>query len=352
MFCAVFTKIDASLPKLCGSSRTFVLHRTRLRMKLPKLLLVVPCYNEQEMLPHTHQVLSAYLARLVAQLQVNGASKICFVNDGSRDRTWQLIEDICQKDDKVIGLKLSRNFGHQSAILAGLMHHIDAYDCFVTLDADLQDDTEAIEKMVEQHRAGAMVVYGVRDDRSSDTWFKRQTAESFYKLMNWMGVPVVFNHADFRLVDKRILQEFSSFRETNLFLRGVIPLVGFRSEKVFYKRLERQAGESKYPLGKMVLFAWNGITSFSTFPMRLVLYFGAFNFMISLSILAYIFVSYLFGKTVPGWTSTVVPMTFFSGSNMMAIGLIGEYIGKIYEEVKARPRYIIEEVLEQMTNNK
>jgi polyisoprenyl-phosphate glycosyltransferase len=321
-------------------------------MKLPKLLLVVPCYNEQEMLPHTHQVLSAYLADLVRKTQVAADSKICFVNDGSRDNTWQIIEDICQKDALAIGIKLSRNFGHQSAILAGLMQNVAFYDCFITLDADLQDDIEAIEKMVEQYRAGAKVVYGVRDDRSSDTWFKRQTAESFYKLMNWMGVPVVFNHADFRLVDRRILEEFGSFRETNLFLRGIIPLVGFRSEKVFYKRLERQAGESKYPLGKMLLFAWNGITSFSTFPMRLVLYFGVFNFLISLIIMGYIFVSYLFGNIVPGWTSTVVPMTFFSGSNMMAIGLIGEYIGKIYEEVKARPRYIIEEVLEKNENGK
>jgi len=316
-------------------------------MPLPKLLLVVPCYNEQEMLPQTHCILSDYLAQLVVSKQVDGASKICFVDDGSRDRTWFIIEDICQKDPLVVGVKLSRNFGHQSAILAGLMHHIERYDCFITLDADLQDDIQAIEKMLEQHRAGARVVYGVRDDRSSDTWFKRQTAESFYKLMNWMGVPVVFNHADFRLVDRRILQEFANFKETNLFLRGIIPLVGFRSEKVFYKRLERQAGETKYPLSKMLLFAWNGITSFSTFPMRLVFYFGAFNFAISLLILGYILVSYLSGKIVPGWTSTIVPMTFFSGSNMMAIGLIGEYIGKIYEEVKARPRYIIEEILNE-----
>ena len=316
-------------------------------MPLPKLLLVVPCYNEQQMLPQTHRVLGDYLAQLVAEKHIDGTSKICFVDDGSRDRTWFIIEEICQTDPLVVGVKLSRNFGHQSAILAGLMHHVELYDCFITLDADLQDDVQAVGKMLEQHRAGAKVVYGVRDDRSTDTWFKRQSAESFYELMNWMGVPVVFNHADFRLVDRRILQEFANFKETNLFLRGVIPLVGFRSEKVFYKRLERQAGETKYPLSKMLLFAWNGITSFSTFPMRLVFYFGAVNFAISLLILAYILVSYLSGKIVPGWTSTVVPMTFFSGSNMMAIGLIGEYIGKIYEEVKARPRYIIEEILNE-----
>ena len=314
-------------------------------MTEPRLLLVVPCYNEQEMLPRTHAVLGEYLAELIAAQQVQADSKICFVNDGSRDQTWTIIEEICGKDPRIIGLKLSRNFGHQSAILAGLQQHVEEYDCFITLDADLQDDIQAIGKMIEQHRDGAMIVYGVRDDRSSDTWFKRQTAESFYKLMNWMGVPLVFNHADFRLIDRRILQEFAHFRETNLFLRGVIPLIGFRSEKVFYKRLEREAGETKYPLRKMLLFAWNGITSFSTFPMRLVLYFGAFNFLISLLILTYILGSYLAGTTVPGWTSVVAPMTFFSGANMMAIGLIGEYIGKIYEEVKARPRYIIEKIV-------
>ena len=314
-------------------------------MTEPRLLLVVPCYNEQEMLPRTHAVLGEYLAELIAAQQVQADSKICFVNDGSRDQTWTIIEEICGQDPRIIGLKLSRNFGHQSAILAGLQQHVEEYDCFITLDADLQDDIQAIGKMIEQHRDGAMIVYGVRDDRSSDTWFKRQTAESFYKLMNWMGVPLVFNHADFRLIDRRILQEFAHFRETNLFLRGVIPLIGFRSEKVFYKRLEREAGETKYPLRKMLLFAWNGITSFSTFPMRLVLYFGAFNFLISLLILTYILGSYLAGTTVPGWTSVVAPMTFFSGANMMAIGLIGEYIGKIYEEVKARPRYIIEKIV-------
>ena len=316
-------------------------------MTRPRLLLVVPCYNEQEMLPRTHAVLGEYLAQLIATQQVQADSKICFVNDGSRDQTWGIIEEICKNDPRIIGVKLSRNFGHQSAILAGLTQHAEEYDCFITLDADLQDDIQAVGKMIDQHRDGAMIVYGVRDDRSSDTWFKRQTAESFYTFMNWVGVPVVFNHADFRLIDRRILQEFSHFRETNLFLRGVIPLIGFRSEKVFYKRLEREAGETKYPLKKMLLFAWNGITSFSTFPMRLVLYFGAFNFLISLLILSYILVSYLLDKTVPGWTSIVAPMTFFSGANMMAIGLIGEYIGKIYEEVKARPRYIIEKIVNE-----
>ncbi|NBB19302.1 glycosyltransferase [Runella sp. CRIBMP] len=311
-----------------------------------KLLLVVPCYNEEEILLKTHRTLQEYYTHLEAERLIAPESKICFVNDGSRDRTWQLIETICQNDPKSIGIKLSRNFGHQSAILAGLTHYTNDYDCFITIDADLQDDIAAIGKMLEQHRDGAMVVYGVRDDRSNDSWFKRTTAESFYTMMRWMGVPVVFNHADFRLMDRRILEEFAHFKEVNLFLRGIIPLIGFRSEKVFYKRLEREAGETKYPLKKMLLFAWNGVTSFSTFPMRLVLYFGLFNFFIAMAVSVYIGISYLYGSTVAGWTSIVLPMTFFSGANMIAIGLIGEYVGKIYEEVKGRPRYIIEKVVE------
>jgi polyisoprenyl-phosphate glycosyltransferase len=314
-------------------------------MSSVKLLIVVPCYYEQEVLPKTYQVLSENLKKWVSEKLIASDSQICFVNDGSRDKTWDIISEICQKDSAIIGVNLSRNFGHQSALLAGMMPHIDKFDCFITIDADLQDDVRAIEKMIEQHKAGARVVYGVRDDRTTDSWFKRQTAEGFYKLMNWMGVPLVFNHSDFRLMDRRILEEFSNFKETNLFLRGLIPMIGFKSEKVFYKRLEREAGETKYPLKKMLLFAWNGVTSFSTFPMRLVLYFGVFNFMISMSIVAYILVSYLLGHTIAGWTSTVLPMTFFSGSNMIAIGLIGEYIGKIYEEVKARPRYIIDKIV-------
>jgi glycosyltransferase involved in cell wall biosynthesis len=335
-----------------GKYRIFAQYRTIVEpspMFPTKLLLVVPCYNEEEILLKTHYTLQQYCARLVTEGKIAPESKVCYVNDGSRDRTWTLIEEICQKDANSIGIKLSRNFGHQSAILAGLMHHAADFDCFVTIDADLQDDVEAIGQMIDQHREGAMVVYGVRDDRSSDTWFKRTTAESFYKMMRWMGVPVVFNHADFRLMDRRILEEFANFKEVNLFLRGIIPLIGFKSEKVFYKRFEREAGETKYPLKKMLLFAWNGVTSFSTFPMRLVLYFGVFNFLIAIAIGVYIGISYLFGSTVAGWTSIVLPMTFFSGANMIAIGLIGEYVGKIYEEVKGRPRYIIETVVKKET---
>lgn len=314
-------------------------------MRPASLLIVVPCYNEEAILDHSYTQLSYYYDSIVEQGLIAADSKICFVNDGSRDKTWEIINKICTQDSRIKGVNLSRNFGHQSAILAGLEHFQNDFDCFITIDADLQDDLNAITGMIEQHQRGAKIVYGVRDDRSSDSFFKRRTAEGFYKLMSSMGVPLVFNHADFRLMDRRVLQELGNFREINLFLRGVVPLIGFKSEKVYYKRLERIAGETKYPLSKMLLFAWNGITSFSTFPMRLVLYFGFFNFLIAMGIVGYIIFSYFFGYTVPGWTSTMLPVTFFSGFNMIALGLIGEYIGKIYEEVKGRPRYIIENVV-------
>jgi polyisoprenyl-phosphate glycosyltransferase len=279
-----------------------------------KLLLVVPCYNEQEILEKTYSTLSMYFSELKERNAITADSKICFVNDGSRDSTWIIIDSICKRDENIIGLKLSRNFGHQAALVAGLLHHKNQFDCYV---------------------------------RSTDSFFKRFTAETFYKLMQRMGVPTVYNHADFRLIDNQVLNEFSNFGETNLFIRGIIPMIGFQSDKVYYKRLEREAGESKYPLRKMLIFAWNGITSFSTVPMKLVLWFGIFNFVFAMGITAWVLVCKLFGFTVQGWTSIVLPMTFFSGSNMIAIGLIGEYVGKIYEEVKSRPRYIIESVLNE-----
>lgn len=313
-----------------------------------KLLLVVPCYNEQEVLPITYPQFSAFLTSQINAGYISHQSMICFINDGSRDKTWEIIQEYCAADKHVMGIKLSRNCGHQGAILAGLLENINDFDCYVTIDADLQDDIQAIAEMVKAHQQGAAVVYGVRNDRTSDSWFKRTTAEGFYKVMQKMGVPVIFNHADFRLIDNRVLNELAGYKEVNLFIRGIIPTIGFRSEKVFYKRLEREAGESKYPLGKMLLFAWNGITSFSTFPMRLVLWFGVLNFFVALAIGLYVLVSKVFGMTVAGWTSIVLPMAFFSGSNMIAIGLIGEYIGKIYQEVKQRPRYIIEEHINEV----
>lgn len=312
-----------------------------------KLLLVVPCYNEQEILEKTYSTLSMYFSELKERNAITADSKICFVNDGSRDSTWIIIDSICKRDSTIIGLKLSRNFGHQAALVAGLLHHKNQFDCYISIDADLQDDLRAIDGMLEKYNEGSKIVYGVRNDRSTDSFFKRFTAETFYKLMQRMGVPTVYNHADFRLIDNQVLNEFSNFGETNLFIRGIIPMIGFQSDKVYYKRLEREAGESKYPLRKMLIFAWNGITSFSTVPMKLVLWFGIFNFVFAMGITIWVLVCKLFGFTVQGWTSIVLPMTFFSGSNMIAIGLIGEYVGKIYEEVKSRPRYIIESVLNE-----
>jgi glycosyltransferase involved in cell wall biosynthesis len=313
-------------------------------MNLPHLLLVIPCYNEEAILEDSYQKLILFYNRLKQTNLIDPESKICLVDDGSRDRTWSIINQLSVKDETIMGVKLSRNFGHQSAIMAGLDHFRNDFDCFITIDADLQDDVNAIVGMIEKYKEGAAVVYGVRDDRSSDSWFKRVTAEGFYTIMQKMGVPVVFNHADFRLMDRRILQELQSFKEINLFIRGVIPLVGFKNDKVYYKRLERTAGETKYPLQKMLLFAWNGITSFSNFPMRLVLYGGVITFLISILVSFYIIFSFLFGYTAPGWSSTLLIISVFSGFNMVALGLIGEYVGKIYEEVKGRPRYIIETI--------
>lgn len=310
----------------------------------PKLLLVVPCYNEQEILHLTNQKLNTYFDQLLEQKVIDAGSKICYINDGSKDATWSIIDQFSKINSRVLGIKLAKNFGHQNAVLAGLFSFIDQYDCYVSIDADLQDDINAIGEMISKYNEGSSVVYGVREDRSADSFFKKFTAELFYKIMEKLGVPVVFNHADFRLIDNKVLKEFANFKEYNMFIRGIIPTIGFPSEKVYYKRLEREAGESKYPFTKMLAFAWKGITSFSTVPMRMVLWFGVINFIISIIIGLFVLTSKLRGVAVSGWTSIVLPMAFFSGSNMIAIGLIGEYIGKIYEEVKGRPRYIIEKI--------
>ena len=310
----------------------------------PKLLLVVPCYNEQEILQLTNDRLNTYFDGLLEREAISRESKICYINDGSKDTTWSIIDKLSQNNPRIIGIKLAKNFGHQNAVLAGLFSFIDKYDCYISIDADLQDDINAIGEMIAKYKAGSSVVYGVREDRSSDTFFKKFSAEIFYKMMEKLGVPVVFNHADFRLIDNKVLREFANFKEYNMFIRGIIPTIGFPSEKVYYKRLEREAGESKYPLMKMLGFAWKGITSFSIVPMRMVLWFGVVNFIISILVGVFVVTSKLEGVAISGWTSIVLPMAFFSGSNMIAVGLIGEYIGKIYEEVKGRPRYIIEKI--------
>lgn len=309
----------------------------------PKLLLVLPCYNEEAILKLTDTRLNSFYDDIISKGLISPESKICYVNDGSKDKTWEIIDGLTKSNSRILGVKLSKNFGHQNALLAGLFEYKGIFDCYISIDADLQDDLNAIIPMIEKYKEGASVVYGVRDDRSSDTFFKKFTAEAFYKLMIWLKVPVVFNHADFRLVDNRILKELQNYREVNMFIRGIIPTIGLKSDKVFYKRLEREAGETKYPLTKMLTFAWNGVTSFSTMPMRYVLWFGAFNFMLSVLVTVYVLVTKFVGITTPGWSSTLIMMAFFNGANMVAIGLIGEYVGKIYEEVKDRPRYIIEE---------
>lgn len=308
----------------------------------PDLLIVVPCYNEQEILNTSSDKLCAFLADLIANKFVSERSRICLVDDGSRDKTWGIIEALEKHNPLIKSIKLAKNFGHQAAVLSGLLEFQNDFDVFITIDADLQDDMQVMQEMLTKHKEGAKVVYGVRNDRSSDSFFKKFTAESFYKIMLKMGVPVIFNHADYRLMDRKIIHELGNYKEVNLFLRGIIPTIGFKSEQVFYKRLEREAGESKYPLSKMLSFAWNGITSFSTKPMRWVLWFGIFNFLLALGITIYVIISKLSGNTVMGWASTLLPMAYFSGSNMIAIGLIGEYLGKVYEEIKARPRYIVE----------
>lgn len=309
---------------------------------IPKLLLVLPCYNEEAILHITNTKLNDFCDSLISRGLISNESRICYVNDGSRDATWDIIEALAATNPRVLGVKLSRNFGHQNALLAGLFEYKGLFDCYISIDADLQDDLNAIIPMLEKYREGASVVYGVRDDRSSDTFFKKFTAETFYKMMLWLKVPVIFNHADFRLIDNRVLTELENYREVNMFIRGIIPTIGLKSEKVFYKRLEREAGETKYPLKKMLTFAWNGVTSFSVMPMRFVLWFGAISFVLSAILAIYVLYTKFAGVTTAGWTSTLLMMAFFNGSNMLAIGLIGEYIGKIYEEVKARPRYIVE----------
>ncbi|MFE5320231.1 glycosyltransferase family 2 protein [Paenibacillus sp. NPDC056579] len=311
-------------------------------MENPVLTIVVPCYNEEEVLPETETRLSRVLSELIQDRLVSSASTILFVDDGSRDRTWALIEQFHTSNPYVTGLKLAANAGHQNALLAGLMTAEAYSDCVISIDADLQDDTGVMREFVVRFREGYDVVYGVRKSRATDTWSKRATAQGFYKLMTKMGVNIRYNHADYRLLSKRALQSLEQFKEVNLFLRGIVPLIGFPSTEVYYDRLERFAGESKYPLKKMLAFALEGITSFSVKPIRFVTLTG-FGFAV-LSALAFIYalVGKFWGTTVSGWTSLILSIWFIGGVQLLALGLIGEYIGKIYKEVKRRPLYVIE----------
>ena len=310
-----------------------------------KLYIVIPCYNEEEILPKTIREMSILLHSLIQKGKVNEESKILFVDDGSKDATWKMISAAYTENPYVEGLKLSKNVGHQNALLAGLDTVRNICDMAVSIDADLQDDIAVIEDMVDKYLDGAQVVLGVRSERKTDTFFKRFTAQSFYKVMNFLGVKTVYNHADFRLMGRRALDALSEYKERNVFLRGIITQIGYKTEIVYYSRKEREAGESKYPLKKMISFAWDGITSFSTKPITLVLGIGIFTMFLSALALIYTLISYISGKVVSGWTSILLSVWFLGGLQMFSIGMIGQYIGKSYIETKQRPHYHIEEFL-------
>ena len=313
---------------------------------MDRLAIVVPCYNEEEVLKLASKALRDVLEDLVQKGKVAEDSFILFVNDGSRDRTWELIEEEhAAYPVRVRGVKLAGNVGHQFALTAGLVTAKDMSDVTISIDADLQDDVDVIEEMVDKFHAGNDIVYGVRKERRTDTFFKRTSAQAFYKLMHLMGVKTVYNHADFRLMSRRAVEEFSKYKETNLFLRGMMPLIGYRTDSVYYDRKERAAGESKYPLKKMLALAFNGISSFSVKPISLILSLGLFVIFISVIMLIYALFSYFSGHVVPGWTSLIVSVWFLGGLQLLAIGMVGLYIGKIYMEVKQRPRYNIEKIL-------
>ena len=313
---------------------------------MDKLAIVVPCYNEEEVLEIASEALRKVLDDLSGKGKIAQDSFILFVNDGSKDRTWELIEAEHEKHPvQVRGVKLAGNVGHQFALTAGLLMAKDMSDVTISIDADLQDDVNVIEEMIDRFHEGNDIVYGVRKERKTDTFFKRVTAQGFYRVMAMMGVKTIYNHADFRLMSKRAVEEFSKYKETNLFLRGMMPLIGYQTTSVYYDRKERVAGESKYPLKKMLALAFNGISSFSVKPISMVLGLGMIIVVCSLLAAIYALISYFTGHVQPGWTSLILSIWFLGGLNLLAIGLVGQYIGKIYMEVKHRPRYNIEKVL-------
>lgn len=309
------------------------------------LYLVIPAFNEEEVLDITSKALKEKMNSLIKDKKISKESKVMFVDDGSKDKTWSIIESLHEKDKLFTGVKLSGNRGHQFALLAGLMEAKKYADAVISMDADLQDDINVIDKMLKEYKDGNEIVYGVRSSRKKDTFFKRTTAQMFYKLMRFLGVNIIYNHADCRLMSKKVLDELENFKEVNLFLRGIIPLIGFKSNIVYYERGIRIAGESKYPLKKMFSFAMDGITSFSIKPLRLILVMGTFILIISIAIMLYALIVKILGHTVAGWTFLTISVWFIGGLQMISIGIIGEYIGKIYNETKSRPRYIIEKVI-------
>lgn len=307
--------------------------------------LVIPCYNEQEVLPETSRQLKEIMQGLMEKGKISRESRIAFVNDGSKDTTWNIISQLHEEDPIYVGINLAHNRGHQNALLAGLMTAKEYADAAISLDADLQDDVGVIEQFIDKFAEGKDIVYGVRSTRATDTVFKRGTAHAFYKLMKVMGADTLEDHADYRLMSKRALEGLAQFKEVNLFLRGLVPMIGYESDVVYYERHERFAGESKYPLKKMLAFAIDGITSCSVKPIRIITSLGLFLFTVSILLLIYFLVIWAFGRTVPGWTTIVLSVWGIGGLQLLALGVIGEYIGKIYMEVKERPRYIIESVL-------
>lgn len=316
------------------------------------LFLVVPCYNEEEVLPETARRLGDKLAALTAAGKISPDSRVLFVNDGSKDRTWELIRGLHARDPRFLGADLTRNRGHQNALLAGLMTAKDRCDMAISMDADLQDDVDAVDAMVDAYHQGCDIVYGVRSSRKKDTFFKRFTAEAFYRLMNRLGAETVFNHADYRLMSKRALEGLSQFKEVNLFLRGIVPMIGYTTGAVAYERGERFAGESKYPLKKMLAFAMEGITSLSVKPIRYITMLGFLIFLVSILMLIYSIVRWATGDTIIGWASVICSVWAIGGLILLSLGVIGEYIGKIYLETKGRPRFLIREVLEDENNGK
>ena len=308
------------------------------------LTLVVPCFNEEEVIVEATLQFTNLLQKMITSGKISNKSRISYVDDGSKDSTWNMINNLSQSNELVVGIKLSKNRGHQNAVLAGMMSVIG--DAIVTIDADLQDDINVIEKMVDEYKSGMDIVYGVRADRSSDTVFKRNTAQIYYKMLSLFGVDMIYNHADFRLMSRRTIESLRQYPEVNLYLRGIIPLIGFKTTCVEYSRKERYAGASKYPFGKMLKLAVEGVTSFSVVPLQMITYIGFIVFIASLSILVWVLSVALFtNQSVPGWASTVLPIYFLGGLQLLCLGVIGSYLGKIYIESKSRPRYFIEQTI-------
>lgn len=318
---------------------------------MEKLCVVIPCYNEEEILLTTANEFKEYMAKLMQSQLIAKESKVLFVNDGSKDKTWDIIQEIVNEDTLFNGLNLAANVGHQNAVLAGMFEAKADFDLIITIDADLQDDINAIEKMVIEYKKGNDIVYGVRSSRKKDTFFKRETAQLFYRIMGWLGVDIVYNHADFRLMSKRAVESLSKYNERNMFLRGIVPLIGYQTAEVRYKRKERLAGESKYPLKKMISFAFDGITSLSIKPITFILILGVFIMLLAFVAFLYVILSYNSGTASDGWSSVMISIWFLGGLQVFSIGVIGLYLGKVYLEVKQRPRYEVQEKIEGEKNN-